>query len=472
MNRRNFIKSALATSCVPSLASAATASHGPEAALTHTPAAKHIIHLFMSGGPSPQDLFDYKPALKKVHKQEFFTQGNRKGLIKPEFRITGMTSGQKSFPACASMFDFKQHGQSGAWVSELLPHTARIADDLCFIKSVHTEHINHDPAVTAIQTGSQLAGRPSLGSWLSYALKSMNNSLPDYFVMTPSWTGRKPAQAIYSRLWGAGFLPSKYQGVPLRSGGDPVLYLSNPAGLSGNCRDHLVDGISSLNKLNFNRTQDPETLSRSAQYLMARRMQDSIPELTDLSNEPKSVLDLYGPEVLKPGTFANSCLMARRMIERGVRTVQLFHRGWDQHANLPGTIARQCSDTDHATFGLITDLKQRGLLDDTLVVWGGEFGRTSYCQGKITATNYGRDHHPGCFTMWMAGAGVKAGTTYGSTDEFCYKVAENPVSINDLNATILHLLGIDHQKLSVRHQGLDFKLTGVEGARVVKEILI
>jgi len=472
MKRRDFLNNGLAATLAAAMGpqAAAALTPGGAHAATFAPRAKRIIYLFLSGGPSQQDLYDYKPLLNKHHTEQMFTIGNRKGLIEPKFRLTGMTA-TAAHPVCGTKYKFKQHGHSGAWLSELLPHTARIADDICFIKSVHTQHINHDPAVTAIQTGSQIAGRPSLGAWLSYSLETMNGSLPGYFVMTPTWTGRKPGQPIYSRLWGSGVLPSNYQGVPIRRSGDPILHLANPEGIPPQGRATMVDGLTQLNQLNHERMHDDEIIARSLQYEMARRMQDSVPELTNLNDEPKSVLDLYGPEALQAGTFANSCLLARRMSERGVRTIQIFHRGWDQHANLPNELSNQCRDVDHPISGLISDLKQRGLLDDTLIVCGGEFGRTSYCQGKLNEATYGRDHHPGCFTVWMAGGGVKGGYTHGQTDDFGYDIVKDPVSTNDLNATILHLMGIDHNRLSIRHQGLDLKLTGVEGARLVHEIL-
>ncbi|MFK7850897.1 MAG: DUF1501 domain-containing protein [Akkermansiaceae bacterium] len=471
MKRRDFLNNGLAATIAAAMGSRASAMAPAGAhAATMVPKAKRIIYLFLSGGPSQQDLYDYKPLLNKHHKEQMFTIGKRKGLIEPKFRLTGMTA-SAAHPVCGTKYDFQQHGESGAWLSELLPHTAKVADDICFIKSVHTKHINHDPAVTAIQTGSQLAGRPSLGAWLSYSLESMNGSLPGYFVMTPTWTGRKPGQPIYSRLWGSGVLPSNYQGVPIRRSGDPILHLANPKGISPSMRSKMVTGVKQFNQLNFERMHDDEITARSLQYEMARRMQDSVPELTNLKDEPKKVLDLYGPEVLQSGTFANSCLLARRMSERGVRTIQIFHRGWDQHTNLPNNLSSQCSDVDHPIYGLITDLKQRGLLEDTLIVCGGEFGRTSYCQGKLNETTYGRDHHPGCFTVWMAGGGVKAGYTHGLTDDFGYDIVKDPVSVDDLNATILHLMGIDHTRLTVRHQGLDLKLTGVEAAKVVREIM-
>ena len=419
----------------------------------------------MNGGPSQMDLFDYKPAMDKLFDKDL-PESIRKGQ-----RLTTMTSGQTRFPVAPSKFKFAQHGKSGAWVSELLPWTAKIADKLAFIKSVNTEAINHDPAVTFICTGHQLPGRASLGAWLSYGLGTENNNLPAFVVMTASWTGRKEAQAIYNRLWGSGFLPSKHQGVALRSSGDPVLFLSNPAGVDAATRRRMLDALAQLNQKQLDDIADPETQARIAQYEMAFRMQSSVPELMDLSREPKHILDLYGPDVHKPGTFAASCLLARRLAERGVRFVQIFHRGWDQHGNLAGDLPNQCRDVDQPCYALIRDLEQRGLLDDTLVVWGGEFGRTIYCQGKLTRENYGRDHHPRCFTVWMAGGGIKAGITYGETDDFSYNVVENPVHIHDMNATILHCLGIDHRRLTFKSQGLDMRLTGVEEHHPVKGIL-
>ncbi len=364
-----------------------------------------------------------------------------------------MTSGQKRFPIAPSKFKFAQHGESGAWVSELMPYTATMVDELCFVKSVHTEAINHDPAITYIQTGSQIPGRPSLGAWLSYGLGSMNQNLPAFVVLHSSWTGRKSAQALYERLWGTGFLPSEHAGVSLRSQGDPVLFLSNPPGVSGTSRRRMLDALAELNQQQYEALGDPEINTRIQQYEMAYRMQSSVPELTDFSQETKATLDMYGPEVQTPGTFAANCLLARRLIERNVRFVQVFIRGWDQHGNLPGDITNQSRDVDQGQTALIKDLKQRGLLEDTLVIWGGEFGRTVYCQGGLSRENYGRDHHPRCFTIWMAGGGVKPGITYGETDDFSYNVTENPVHIHDLNATILHTLGINHKQLTYRFHG-------------------
>jgi hypothetical protein len=419
----------------------------------------------MSEGPSQMDMWDYKPKMA-----DLFDKDLPQSIIAGQ-RLTTMTSGQARLPIAPSKYKFTQHGKAGVWISELLPWTAKIVDDLCLIKSVHTEAINHDPAITYICTGHQLPGRASLGAWLSYGLGSENANLPAFVVMTPSWTGRKEAQALFNRLWGSGFLPSKHQGVALRSFGDPVLYLSNPDGVSAATRRRMLDSLARLNQKEADEVGDPETQTRIAQYEMAFRMQSSVPELMDLSKEPKHVLDLYGPDVQKPGTFAASCLLARRLAERNVRFVQIFHRGWDQHFNVGGDLPNQCRDVDQACFALITDLKQRGLLEDTLVVWGGEFGRTIYCQGQLTRENYGRDHHPRCFTMWMAGGGIKPGVVYGETDDFSYNIVKDPVHIHDMNATILQCLGIDHKRLSFKFQGLDMRLTGVEEHGPVQGIL-
>lgn len=428
------------------------------------PKAKRVIYLFMSGAPSQFETFDYKPKLHDMFDVDL-PESVRMGQ-----RLTTMTSGQTRFPMVGSKFKFAQHGKSGAWVSELLPHTAKMVDDLCIVKSLWTEAINHDPAITYIQTGSQLPGRPSFGAWLSYGLGSMNQDLPTFVVLHSSWTGRKDAQALYNRLWGSGFLPSRHAGVALRSQGDPVLYLSNPDGVSPSTRRTMLDALSQLNSNTYGDFGDPEVATRIAQYEMAYRMQTSVPDLTNFADETQETLDLYGPEVKTPGTFSASCLLARRLIERDVRCVQIYIRGWDQHANLVGDIPKQCHDIDQGSYALITDLKRRGLLEDTLVVWGGEFGRTVYCQGGLTKDNYGRDHHPRCWTMWMAGGGVKSGITYGETDDFSYNITENPVHIHDLNATILHQLGINHERLTHRFQGRDFRLTDVHG-KVVTDIL-
>lgn len=429
------------------------------------PKAKRAIYLFMAGAPCQMDLFDYKPKLDEMFDQDL------PDSIRQGQRLTTMTSGQARFPVAPSKFKFKQHGQSGAWISELLPHTAQMADDIAIVKTVHTEAINHDPAITYICTGHQLPGRASLGSWLSYGLGSENEDLPAFVVMTPTWTGRKQAQALYNRLWGSGFLPSRHQGVSLRSSGDPVLFLSNPPGVSPDVRRRTLDRLARFNQRTLDEIGDPETRTRIEQYEMAFRMQTSVPELTDISGETRQVLDMYGPEVSQPGTFAASCLLARRMAERDVRFVQIFHRGWDQHGNVAGDLPNQCHDIDQPVWALIQDLKQRDMLDDTLVVWGGEFGRTVYCQGKLTRENYGRDHHPRCFSIWMAGGGVKPGIVYGETDDFSYNIVENPVHIHDMNATILKCLGIDHRRLSFKFQGLDVRLTGVEDHGPVDAIL-
>lgn len=433
-------------------------------AFHHEPKAKRVIYLFMSGAPSQLETFDYKPKMA-----DMFDVDIPDSVVMGQ-RFTTMTSGQARFPIAPSMFKFAQHGQNGAWVSELLPETAKIVDDLAIVKTVHTEAINHDPAITYIQTGSQLPGRPSMGAWLSYGLGSSNEDLPAFVVLHSTWSAKRDAQALYSRLWGSGWLPSRHQGVSLRTSGDPVLYLSNPDGVDRERRRQTLDALAELNQKQYEEFGDPEIPARIAQYEMAYRMQRSVPDLMDFSNESKDTLELYGPDVDKPGTFAANCLLARRLAERDVRFVQVFIRGWDQHGNLPGDIRLQCGDVDRACYGLITDLKQRGMLDDTLVVWGGEFGRTIYCQGKLTKTNYGRDHHPRCFTVWMAGGGVKPGIVYGETDEFSYNIVENPVHIHDLNATILHLLGVDHERLTYRFQGRDFRLTDVHG-NVVRDIL-
>ena len=436
-------------------------SEGPAAAASTSPVrAKRVIYLFQSGAPSQLDLFDYKPGLANLQATDL------PDSIRQGQRLTGMTSTQDRFPIAASKFAFRQHGESGAWLSELLPHTARVADDLCFIRTLHTEAINHDPAVTFFQTGAQLAGRPSIGAWLSYGLGSLNEDLPAYVAMI-SGTGDQP---LYDRLWGSGFLPSRYQGVKLRSVGDPVPFLSNPAGVDASTRRRMLDDIAALNRSHLEEAGDDEIATRIAQYELAFRMQTSVPDLVDLSQEPQSTFDLYGEDARKPGTFAYHCLLARRLTERGVRFVQLFHRGWDQHRHLPVGITEQARLTDQASAALVTDLKQRGLLDDTLVVWGGEFGRTVYCQGALTADDYGRDHHPRCFTVWMAGGGVKPGITHGETDDFSYNITGDPVHVHDFHATILHLLGIDHERLTFRFQGRDYRLTDVHG-RIIEPLL-
>ena len=437
---------------------------GPAAAPHFAPKAKRVIYLFMHGGPSQLDLFDHKPDLRRRHGEEL------PASLRGTQRLTGMTSGQKAFPVTASLFRFARHGGSGAWVSELLPHTAGIVDQLCFIRSMHTEAINHDPAVTLLQTGHQQPGRPSFGSWASYGLGSENRDLPAFVVLISRGSAARPADPLYARLWGSGFLPSNHQGVGFRSAGDPVLYLSNPPGLDAAARRDQLDTLAALNRRAAEQQLDPEIETRVAQYEMAYRMQASVPGLLDLRDEPAGSFEAYGPHSRVPGTFAANCLLARRLAERGVRFIQLYHRGWDQHYNLPSDLRLQAGDVDQPGAALVRDLKERGLLDDTLVVWGGEFGRTTYSQGRLEAANYGRDHHGGCFTLWLAGGGVKPGVIHGETDEFCYQVTRDPVHVHDLNATLLHLLGLDHTRLTYRFQGRDFRLTDVHG-RVIQPIL-
>jgi len=430
----------------------------------HAAKAKRVIYMFQSGAPSQFETFDYKPGLVDIQKTEL------PDSIRQGQRLTGMTSGQTSFPIAPSRFPFQQHGKSGAWISDLLPYTAKIADDMCIVRSMKTEAINHDPAITFCQTGFQLAGRPSIGAWIAYGLGSETEDLPAYLVLVSRGTGRAAGQPLYDRLWGSGFLPGKHQGVKFRSGKEAVLYLDNPSGCTTQLRREMLDDIAELNRHKYQQAGDPEIETRISQYEQAFRMQASVPELTDISDEPKPVLDLYGPDVHKPGTYARNCLLARKMAEQGVRFIQLFHMGWDQHDNLPDHMSRQCKDTDQASAALVTDLKQRGMLDDTLIVWGGEFGRTVYCQGKFTDKSYGRDHHPRNYSIWMAGGGIKPGLTYGQTDDFSYNITENPVEVFDLNATILHQLGIDHERLTYRFQGRDYRLTDVHG-RVIHDIL-
>lgn len=429
------------------------------------PKAKRLIYLHMNGAPSQLDLFDYKPGLQDHYDQEL-PDSVRNGQ-----RITTMTSGQSRFPVAPSKFAFKPCGQSGIQMSELVPYMQEIADEITMIKSVHTEAINHDPACTFVMTGSEIPGKPSLGSWLSYGLGSESNELPAFVVFTPTFPAGSQAQALFTRMWSSGFLPTSHNGVALRGTGDPVLFIRNPPGVTGEDRRKMLDALGQLNQKTYERLGDPETQTRIAQYEMAFRMQTSVPDLTDLSSESKETLEMYGPNVEKMGTYASSAILARRLIERGTRVVQILHRGWDQHNNLPKLIKNQSEDVDQPTAALIKDLKQRGLLEDTLVVFGGEFGRTVYSQGTLTKENYGRDHHPRNFCMWMAGGGVRKGMTYGQTDDFSYNITENPVHLNDLNATILHCMGIDDRRLSYRFQGLDQRLTGVEAPKVVKEIL-
>lgn len=428
------------------------------------PRAKRIISLFMHGGPSQLDLLDYKPDLKRLHSQEL------PDSVRGQQRLTGMTSGQKTFPVTASMFSFGRYGDQGTWVSELLPFTGRIIDELCIVRSMHTEAINHDPAVTLLQTGHQQPGRPSFGSWLSYGLGSANENLPTFVVLLSNGSAARPADPLYARLWGAGFLPANHQGVALRSQGDPVLYLSNPPGIDESSRRDQLDVITALNKRQLSEQHDPEIAARIEQFELSFRMQKSVPELVDLSAVSHTRLAAYGPESTQPGTFAANCLLACKLAERGVRFIQLYHRGWDQHYNLPSDLRLQCRDVDQPAAALVHDLKQRGLLEDTLVVWGGEFGRTTYSQGKLEPTNYGRDHHGGCFTMWLAGGGIRPGMVYGETDDFCYNVVRDPVHVHDLNATLLHQLGLNHEQLTFRAQGRDYRLTDVHG-RVVQAII-
>jgi hypothetical protein len=440
--------------------------HPPLAGFPHfAPKAKRIIYLHMNGGPSQLDTFDYKPKLQDYFDREL-PESIRQGQ-----RITTMTSGQARFPVAPSIFKFAQHGKNGAWVSELLPWTAKVVDELAIVRSVHTNAINHDPACTFLMTGNEVPGKASFGSWISYGLGSENNDLPAFVVLTPKFSPKVAAQALFTRMWSSGFLPTKFSGVALRAQGDPVLYLDNPAGVDASTRRAMLDSLAQFNQLAHAKHGDPETLTRIAQYEMAFRMQTSVPELTDFSNESAATLDLYGPAVKEPGSFAASCLLARRLAERNVRVVQILHRGWDQHGTLPEHLKIQCNDTDRGCYALIADLKQRGLLDDTLVIWAGEFGRTVYSQGTLTRTNYGRDHHPRCFTVWMAGGGVKGGMVYGETDDFSYNIARDPVSLFDLNATMLHCLGIDHRRFSYKFQGLDARLSGVEPANVLQDIL-
>jgi hypothetical protein len=465
MNRRQLLARfacGLGGIALADLLNPAAARAGGVLGAPHFPAkAKRVIYLFQSGGPSQMDLYDYKPLLNEKHGTEL-PASIRKGQ-----RLTTMTGSQSSLPLAGSPFKFQQYGGSGAWLSDLLPQTAKVADELCFIKSMYTEAINHGPAVTFLQTGSQFPGRPSMGAWLSYGLGAENEDLPTFIVLV---TKSKGGQPLVSRLWGSGFLPSKFQGVQFRPGKNPVLYLANPDGIDTDSRRKMLDRLGQLHRLELQRAADPEIETRIAQYELAFRMQSAIPEATDLADEPDYIFKEYGDDAREPGTYAANCLLARRLAERGVRFIQLYHQGWDQHGNLPGAISTQCRETDRASAALVADLKRRGLLEDTLVIWGGEFGRTDYCQGKLTKDGFGRDHHPRCFTMWLAGGGTKPGTTYGRTDDYCYNIAENPVHVHDLQATILHLLGIDHERLTFKYQGRAFRLTDVEGT-VIEPIL-
>jgi len=435
------------------------------APLHFAPKAKRVISLHMVGGPSQMDLFDYKPKMEAMYDKDL------PDSIRQGQRLTTMTSGQARFPIAPSRYKFAQHGESGMWVSEMLPHTAKMVDDLCFIRSMQTDAINHEPAMSYVQTGNQIPGKPCLGSWLSYGLGSLNDNLPTFVVMVAKPTNTEQIQAISGRLWSSGFLPGKHAGVSLRSGGDPILFIQNPPGVPAEVRRDTLDGLRALNELNHREVGDPEIHTRIEQYELAFRMQASVPELTRVADEPESTYKLYGDEARKPGTFASSVLLARRMIERGVRFVQIYHNNWDHHGNLAGRMPDQCKDVDQACFGLIQDLKSRGLLDETLVLWGGEFGRTIYSQGALSRDNYGRDHHPKCFTMWMAGGGSRAGAIHGETDEFSYNVVKDPVHVRDFHATILQLLGYNHERFTYKFQGLEQKFTGVDPARVVKELM-
>ena len=462
--RRQF----LGCSCAGVGTAALAALLGPEARAAaglpgfpnFAPRARRVIWLTQAGAPSQVDLFDPKPALAGRFDEDL------PDSIRQGQRLTGMTSGQARFPVAPSIFSFARQGASGTPISELLPHTGRIADDLCVIRSLHTEAINHDPAMTMLQTGHQIAGRPSLGAWVSYGLGDENANLPTFVVMISRPTGPTNAQPLHERMWGAGFLPTRHQGVRFSPGRDPVLYLSDPPGMTRERRREFLDALGGLNALTLGEFGDPDTQARIDQFEMAFRMQAAVPELADLSSEPAHVFEKYGPESRKPGSYAANCILARRLAERGVRFVQLYHRGWDQHTDCPAGLRTQCYDTDQPSAALVSDLKERGLLEDTLVVWGGEFGRTIYSQGTLTPANYGRDHHPRCFSVWLAGAGVKAGTVYGATDDYSYNIVENPVHVHDLNATTLHLLGIDHTKLTYRFAGRDYRLTDVHGTVV------
>jgi hypothetical protein len=473
LTRRHFFQAgshvlgtaALASLMGDKLAGAADEKAAPKT-LQHFPAkAKQVIYLHMVGGPPQMDLFDYKPVMNEWYDKDL-PESVRMGQ-----RLTTMTSGQARFPIAPSKFKFAQHGDGGAWFSELLPWKAKMANDLCFIRSMNTEAINHEPAITYIQTGNQVTGRPCLGAWASYGLGSLNENLPTFVVMVAKPTNTEQVQAISARLWQSGYLPGEHAGVSFRSAGDPILYINNPPGVPSEVRRKTLDGLKALNELNFQAVGDPETQTRIQQYEMAYRMQSSVPELTDLSKEEQHVLDSYGPDVKKPASFANTMLLARRMVERGVRFIQVYHNNWDTHGNVAGRLPDQCRDVDQPCHALVQDLKQRGLLDSTLIIWGGEFGRTIYSQGGLSKANYGRDHHPRCFTMWMAGGGMKGGYVHGETDDFSYNIVKDPVHLRDWHATILHLLGFDHERFTVKHQGLDQKLTGVEPAQVIKELL-
>ena len=469
INRRRFLSRlsmgigsmALGSLMIPDLFSSADEKAVITGLPQFAPKAKRIIYLFQNGAPSQLDLFDYKPKLQEMFGQDL-PESVRQGQ-----RLTGMTSGQKTFPLAGTRFGFNQYGESRAWISELLPYTAQAVDDICFVKSMYTEAINHDPALTFFQTGAQVGNRPSMGAWLSYGLGSENKNLPAFCVLLSK--GKGNGQGVYSKLWSNGFLDSVHQGVQFSSGENPVLYLNNPEAITKADRRQMLDKIAALNQQSYEAFGDPEISTKVQQYEMAYRMQTAVPEVTDLSKEPESIIKLYGPECMVPGTFAANCLLARKLSENGVRFVQLYHQGWDAHGNLPGEIKGQCKDADQPSAALITDLKQRGLLDETLVIWGGEFGRTNYCQGTLTKDNYGRDHHPRCFTIWMAGGGVKPGV-YGETDEFGYNILKDPVHVHDLHATALHLMGLNHEQLTFKHLGRRYRLTDVEG-KVIKGLI-
>jgi hypothetical protein len=443
----------------------ATGLHAALPRTHHTPKARAVIYLHTVGGPPQMDLYDYKPLMRRYFDVEL------PDSVRMGQRLTTMTSGQARFPIAPSKFRFAQHGQCGMWVSELLPYTSRMVDDMCFIRSMNTEAINHEPAITYMQTGNQVTGRPCLGAWTSYGLGSLNQNLPTFVVLVARPTNQEQVQAISARLWQSGYLPGEHAGCSFRSAGDPILYINNPPGVDSAVRRRTLDGLRQLNEINHEIVGDPETHTRIQQYEMAFRMQQSVPELTDIRSEPESTFRLYGDAARNPGTFANTVLQARRMVERGVRFIQIYHNNWDTHSNVAGRLPDQCRDVDQACWGLVQDLKNKGMFDSTLIIWGGEFGRTIYSQGGLTAFNYGRDHHPRCFTMWMAGGGSRGGQIYGATDDFSYNIVENPCHIRDFHATVLHLLGIDHARFSFRYQGLDQRLTGVEPAHVIRELV-
>ncbi len=477
LTRRHFFaqgSNVLGTAALASLlgqsasgAESSGAAGFPGAVLPHFAAkAKQIIYLHMVGGPPQLDLYDYKPQMNDWYDKDL-PESVRNGQ-----RLTTMTSGQSRFPIAPSMFKFERAGQCGMWVTELLPWTKKVVDDMCFVRSMYTEAINHEPAISLMQTGNQITGRPCLGSWASYGLGSLNENLPSFVVMVARSSNTEQVQAISARLWSSGYLPGEYAATSFRTSGDPILFINDPPGVPREIRRETLDGLNQLNHLNFQQLGDPEIQTRIAQYELAFRMQSSVPELTDLASEPASTFELYGDESKKPGTLANTMLLARRMVERGVRFVQIYHNNWDTHANAAGRLPDQCRDLDQPTYGLLTDLKQRGMLDNTLVIWGGEFGRTIYSQGGLSKQNYGRDHHPRCFTMWMAGGGFKGGTIYGETDDFSYNIVRDPVHVRDFHATVLHQLGYDHERLTFKYQGLDQRLTGVLPTRIVEELLV